>query len=108
MVGKTPAIARGAAAASEGLVPEKFGSIARGAAVPDVAFEGQDGKALTLASLKGKRVLLHFHTSKGPQPWIDSLVKSYADQGVTTLCVFSLSLIHISEPTRLLSISYAV
>jgi peroxiredoxin len=86
---KMPAIGMRGAPAGEGLVPEKFGTIARATAVPDFTLEGTDGKALALSQLKGKRVLLHFHTSNGPQPWIEPLVKAYADQDLTTLCVFA-------------------
>jgi hypothetical protein len=80
-----------AGAAGGGLVSAKFGSVARGAAVPDFTLEGADGKPLALSSLRGKRVLLHFHTSNGPQPWIEPLVKSYGAQDLTTLCVFAAS-----------------
>jgi peroxiredoxin len=95
MTGAMPAIgmagAAGAAASGGGLVPAKFGSVARGTAVPDFTLEGADGKPLSLASLRGKGVLLHFHTSNGPQPWIEPLAKKYAAQGLTTLCVFAAS-----------------
>ena len=83
--------AAGAAASGGGLVPAKFGSVARGTAVPDFTLEGADGRPLSLASLRGKGVLLHFHTSNGPQPWIEPLAKKYAAQGLTTLCVFAAS-----------------
>jgi peroxiredoxin len=92
MVTKTPAIRMATPpVGSKGLLPEKFGSVAQGEAVPDFTLEDKDGKPLALSSLKGKRVLLHFHTSNGPQPWLEPLAKAYADQNVTTLCVFSAS-----------------
>src|SRR5678816_1458249 len=37
-----------------------------------------------------------------------ALLESYRRRLVSTDCTYGLSLIHISEPTRLLSISYAV
>jgi peroxiredoxin len=88
---KTPAMpAMGVAGpASPGLVPAKFGSVAQREVMPDFTVEGADGKAIALSSLRGKRVLVHFHTSNGPQPWVEPLAKAYADQGLTTLCVFS-------------------
>ena len=81
----------GGTAGKGGVVPAKFGSIARDQAVPDFTLEGQDGRPLTLGSLHGKRVLLHFCTGNGPQPWLAPLAKAYADQELTTLCVFAAS-----------------
>ena len=89
MVGKTAAIRM--AVPAGGLVPVRFGCIAQGAAVPDFTLEGADGKPVTLASLQGKRVLVHFHTSNGPQAWIEPLAAAYADQDLVTLCVFAAS-----------------
>ena len=44
---------------------------------------------MKLSSLRGKRVLLHFHGASGPQPWVEAVAKTYADQGLAVLCVFS-------------------
>jgi peroxiredoxin len=90
MVGKVPAIRMGTPpVGNQGLLPDKFGSVAQGAAVPDFTVEGPDGKPLSLSSLKGKRVLLQFHTAGGPSAWLEPIAKAYADQNVATLCVFS-------------------
>ncbi len=91
MVGKTaaiPMVGMGGGA-GPGLVPMKFGTVARGQVVPECTFEGADGKPLQLSSLRGKRTLLHFTTSNGPQPWFLDIAKAYAAQGTTTLVVFA-------------------
>ena len=91
MVGKTaaiPMVGMGGGA-GPGLVPTKFGSVARGQVVAECTFEGADGKPVLLSSLRGKRALLHFTTGNGPQPWFTDLVTAYGPQGVETLVVFS-------------------
>ncbi len=91
MVGKTAAMPRGAmgGAAGPGLVPAKFGSVARGQLVPECTFEGADGKPVLLSSLRGKKALLQFTTGNGPQAWFTDLVTAYGPQGIETLVVFS-------------------
>lgn len=87
MVGKMPAMARAKPVAGE-LVADTFGALARGKAVPAFALDGADGKEIALASLHGKRVLLQFHTSGGPQPWLADLAKDYAAQDLAVVAVF--------------------
>ena len=91
MVGKTgaiPMVGMGGGA-GPGLVPMKFGNVPRGQLVPECTFEGADGKPLHLSSLRGKRTLLHFTTSNGPQPGFLDVEKAYRSQGTTTLVVFA-------------------
>eukprot|EP00658_Telonema_sp_P-2_P039758 TRINITY_DN283_c0_g3_i2.p1 TRINITY_DN283_c0_g3~~TRINITY_DN283_c0_g3_i2.p1 ORF type:complete len:208 (-),score=30.60 TRINITY_DN283_c0_g3_i2:80-703(-) len=62
----------------------------------------------------GLLVSYDFHTTsyelflKGDLPWQTIVVLSIANVVLNSLNIYWLSLIHISEPTRLLSISYAV
>jgi peroxiredoxin len=85
----TGMIGMGAPAPSGGgFTPEKFGSVARGAAV-DFTVTGVDGQPVKLSSFRGKTLLLQFATSNGPQPWFKKIADTYRDQGVTALAVFS-------------------
>ncbi|MDI1336937.1 MAG: redoxin domain-containing protein, partial [Lacunisphaera sp.] len=97
MVGKTPAmpaatamIGMGAPApASGGFTPEKFGSITRGAEVPDFTVTGKDGQPVKLSSFRGKTLLVQFCTGNGPQPWLAKIAAAYQDQPLNVLAVFS-------------------
>ncbi|MDB6115952.1 MAG: Thiol-disulfide isomerase or thioredoxin, partial [Lacunisphaera sp.] len=76
-------------ARSSGYVPAKFGSVAAGDPVTELALSGADGKPVLLSSFRGKPVLVHFVTGNGPQPWFLNAIASYRDQGLVTLVVFS-------------------
>jgi peroxiredoxin len=100
MVAKTPAMPAATKAAGgmvgmaggsgRDLIPKKFGNIASGDPVPDFTVTGVDGKPLTLASFRGKPLLVHFVSSgMGPQPWMADILKTYADQGLVALVIFS-------------------
>ncbi|MBI2497701.1 MAG: TlpA family protein disulfide reductase, partial [Opitutae bacterium] len=78
-----------APAAGGGFTPEKFGSIARGAVVPDVTVTGADGSPVKLSSFRGKTLLVQFCTGTGPQPWFAKIAQSYKDQALNVLAVFS-------------------
>jgi peroxiredoxin len=103
-VGKTPAMAMGGgmvpamgmgaaapAGGGSGFTPERFGSIARDAMVPDFTVTGVDGKPVKLSSFRGKPLLLQFCTSNGPQPWLPKIAATYKEQGLATFVVFSAS-----------------
>jgi peroxiredoxin len=86
-----PAIGMGAAAspAAPGAAPSRFGSVERGAEVPDFTVTGVDGSPVKLSSFRGKTLLLHFNTSNGPQPWLTKIAETYREQGLSTFVVFS-------------------
>ena len=94
---KTPAMAKPAttgmigmaAPAGGGFTPEKFGSVNRGAMVPDFTVTGTDGKSVKLSSFRGKPLLVQFCTSNGPQAWFGTTAATYKEQGLTALAVFS-------------------
>ncbi len=102
-VGKTPAMAAAPGAkmigmgapapagGGSGFTPDKFGSVARGAVVPDFTVTGADGKPVKLSSFRGKPLLLQFCTSNGPQPWLPKIAATYKEQGLATYVVFSAS-----------------
>ena len=97
MVGKTPAmrsampmIGMGAPAPKGGgFTPSKFGSVERGAEVPDFSVTGTDGQPVKLSSFRGKTLLVQFNTSNGPQPWLAKIAAAYKDQPLTVLSIFS-------------------
>jgi len=96
MVAKTPAMKAAGGMVGMGggsgrdLIPKKFGNIAADELVPDFTVTGVDGKPLALSSLRGKPLLVHFVSSgMGPQPWMLDILKTYADQGLTALVIFS-------------------
>jgi len=85
-----PAMGMGAAPAKGGgFTPEKFGSVDRGAVVPDFTVTGSDGKPVKLSSFRGKPLLVQFCTSNGPQAWFGKTAATYKDQGLVALAVFS-------------------
>ncbi|MDI1248628.1 MAG: redoxin domain-containing protein [Lacunisphaera sp.] len=90
MPASTAMIGMGAPApAGGGFTPEKFGSIARGAVVPDFTVTGKDGQPVKLSNFRGKTLLLQFCTGNGPQPWFAAAAAAYQDQSLQALAVFS-------------------
>lgn len=77
------------APAGGGFTPEKFGSISRGAIVPDFTVTGVDGQPVKLSSFRGQTLLLQFNTGNGPQPWFSKIAATYKDQGLAAFAVFS-------------------
>jgi peroxiredoxin len=90
--GSAPMIGMGApapASGGSGFTPEKFGSVARDAMVPDFTVTGTDGQPVKLSSFRGKPLLVQFCTSNGPQAWFGKTAATYKDQGLVALAVFS-------------------
>ncbi len=79
----------GAAPAGGGFTPAKFGSLGRGAEVPDFSVTGADGQPVKLSSFRGRTLLVQFSTSNGPQPWFTKIAAAYKDQPLALLAVFS-------------------
>src|SRR5678816_2095725 len=65
--------------------------------------------ALTIATVKASLVAMFFMHLKGERPMVmwPLALTAFLFFGLLASVLYSLSLIHISEPTRLLSISYA-
>ena len=95
-MGKTAALrpaagmmAMSGGAPSDAFPPEKFGSVARRAAVPDFTLTGIDGQPVTFAPFVGKPTFVHFATGNGPQAWVGNVASIYKDQGLQTLVIFA-------------------
>ncbi|MCC6415709.1 MAG: redoxin domain-containing protein [Opitutaceae bacterium] len=69
--------------------PAKFGSIARGEAVPDFTLTGADGQPVAFASFAGKPTFVHFATGNGPQSWVGKVASDYKAQDLQTLVIFA-------------------
>src|SRR5450759_5822422 len=80
----------------------------------DFSLTNQDGQTFHLQDVRGKVVLLFFGYTSCPDMCpttmsrIVSALDRVGDKRSQVLTLFVLSLIHISEPTRLGMISYAV
>ena len=71
-----------------GDVPKKFGSVAVGAEVPDFTVAGVDKKDLTLASLRGRALVVGFwSTNRGPAEGLQNAFLQYQEMGLNVLGV---------------------